>query len=112
MSWKTKILVVSDIHGDLSTLSAIVSVEMPDYIISCGDNLLPKSFMQEMFSYYVDGNNDELDEEFYSRIPSARFEIDGLCFYVEHGHNLGNYELLRDPKKVYLDFDTLAIKTY
>lgn len=73
-----KVLVVSDTHSDPTWLHHF-NFEEYDYIIHAGDHLMPKSEIEAITPYYVDGNNDWGDQRF------CEFEIAKLKFIVVHG---------------------------
>ncbi|UUD35350.1 YfcE family phosphodiesterase [Mycoplasmopsis caviae] len=110
MNRVTKILVLSDIHGNIDIVNYILKNESYEYAISCGDHLLPKEYMNSNFDFCVDGNNDIYYDESYLKSPSLDFEIEGYKFHIEHGHMQGDYNLLKSPKELFeqvkaLDFD-------
>ena len=80
----TKILVVSDNHGDLSIIDKIIKKEKPDYSIHCGDYLVDKKEIEKRFDFFVPGNND-FDFENLEIVV----KIDGINFWIMHGHTLG-----------------------
>ena len=89
----TKIIVVSDTHGDFDVLYDIVTRnQVADMFIHLGDgereyddvrNLYPeKAFL------YVRGNNDWGDQPIF-----RTFSLDGHKFYLTHGHRLSRSDL-------------------
>ncbi|PAK21696.1 hypothetical protein CJJ23_00990 [Mycoplasmopsis agassizii] len=90
----TKILIVSDIHGDDDDFEKIYAFEKPDYAISAGDHCLSQNFMIKYFNYFVDGNNDW--DNFNQQ--SLDFEIEGFKFHLEHGHRFSYQTLMSEEK--------------
>ena len=81
-----KILVVSDTHGDPSRLIDVIEKEKPfDIMIHCGDAECSEGrlmMLSDTTVYGVQGNNDY----FYDYPPRREFEINGVKFYLTHGH--------------------------
>ena len=78
-----KLLVTSDIHGDLGTLEAVVRRHSDvDMHIDAGDMCLPQAVIARFPMAGVKGNND-----FGSSLPLMRtIEIGGVTIFLSHGH--------------------------
>lgn len=82
-----KILLLSDIHGDVQALEDIIKNVEHDYSILAGDFVCSDSIINKSITYAVRGNNDwdsSLKDE-------MNFEIEGVKFHLEHGHLIGSY---------------------
>ncbi len=83
-----KILLLSDTHGDLLRIDEVLKeVGKPDLIIHCGDmdadcDYIRKTLPTDVAFLAVCGNNDWHSERPYSMVQ----EIDGIRFYITHGH--------------------------
>lgn len=81
-----KILVVSDTHGDPTRLIDTIEKEKPfDIMIHCGDAECSEGrlmMLSDTTVYGVQGNNDY----FYDYPAKREFEINGIKFYLTHGH--------------------------
>lgn len=107
----TKIIVVSDIHGNLKALDDALSRFEYDLALCCGDYLIPYQAMCDRFDYFVLGNND-FESHFFHNYWDI--EVEQLKIHIEHGHEIGWYNQLNDQKymKEYLkktDWDLLLI---
>ncbi len=81
-----KILVISDTHGlSESRVRDVISLEKPDIKVHCGDHMYDPKIMDELFTYYVDGNNDFKKLENHQIIE---FECEGFRFMLMHGHQI------------------------
>lgn len=87
----TKIIVLSDIHGNTKIVDQILKDNSYDYSIIAGDYTCDPSFINSRFDYIVRGNND-----FDSNKDELFFTIDNFKFYLCHGHLIGSYEQLDD----------------
>jgi putative phosphoesterase len=78
-----KIIVTSDVHGQLSSLQAIAShFHDADAFIDCGDTELPPERIEPFVS--VEGNND-----YYYDYPAQRVvEYGGIKILVIHSHRV------------------------
>lgn len=78
-----KIVVTSDVHGQLSSLQAIARhYHDADAFVDCGDSELPPERMEPFVS--VEGNNDR-----YFDYPQQRLlDFDGLKILVIHSHQV------------------------
>ncbi|MBD5423412.1 MAG: YfcE family phosphodiesterase [Mycoplasma sp.] len=83
----TKILLLSDIHGDVKVMEDIIKKVDHDYSIIAGDFTCDDSIINMNFNYIVRGNNDWNSS--YKDILD--FEISGIKFHLEHGHLIGSY---------------------
>ena len=72
----SKILILSDTHGDNSWTSLAKDY---DIVIHAGDHLNSAEFMQEHTNYYVDGNND------FGNNRIQVFNIDKFNVLLVHG---------------------------
>ncbi|MCR8613009.1 MAG: metallophosphoesterase [Mycoplasma sp.] len=99
-----RIIVISDNHGDTETMKKILNHEKYDFAVHCGDHLISKKVMNELFDYWVMGNNDFFGKE------KSDFNINNIKFHIEHGH-LITYNLLNEEKVLKkindLDYDVL-----
>ncbi|MDD8048172.1 MAG: metallophosphoesterase [Thomasclavelia sp.] len=88
-----KIVVMSDNHGEDSAIVDIQYKESDaDYYVHCGDSEASPDLLEQWI--VVAGNNDwGLPYDEYKR-----FEVEGLSFFVVHGHQFGYYE--REEKMV------------
>ncbi|WP_010099034.1 metallophosphoesterase [Ornithinibacillus scapharcae] len=78
----TKVVIMSDSHGLTREIEAIKTREQADYVFHCGDSELNESAKELDGVLTVAGNCD-----FYGDFPNEqRKEIDGLTFFVVHGH--------------------------
>ena len=113
-----KIIIASDIHGSLKytkKLSELIEKNNPDKIILLGDllyhgarNALPDEYstidVANILNKYsekiiaVRGNCDsEVDDmvtDFNIMEDYKKIEIDGIIFYITHGHLINKYEEL------------------
>jgi uncharacterized protein len=78
-----KLLVTSDVHGDLKTLEAIIRRHPDvDMHIDAGDICLPETAIARFPMAGVKGNND-----FGSTLPLMRtIEVGDLRIFLSHGH--------------------------
>ena len=81
-----KILVVSDVHGDIKILQKILNYakNKVDLRVFAGD-LQKKDFsiISENFDYYVIGNSDYFLENIESKVI---FDFEEVRFFLTHGH--------------------------
>ena len=84
-----KIIVLSDTHGDNSIINQILKSQEYDLAIIAGDYTCDSSFINQKFNYVVRGNND-----FDANPDELYFEIEGIKFYLCHGHLIGSYSQL------------------
>lgn len=82
----TKIIVISDSHGDIDVMTKILKTESYDISIHLGDYLISEIKMQSLFDHYVSGNNDTA----YN--IEKWITINEFCFYIQHGHYLPLYK--------------------
>ncbi|MDQ0417236.1 putative phosphoesterase [Croceifilum oryzae] len=76
-----KILITSDSHGKKDLLQQIIEREKPDHTIHCGDFCTDLIELPDVPLTVVRGNCD------WERVPEEdTYEVDGLRFYVTHGH--------------------------
>lgn len=76
-----KIFVTSDTHGlSQRKLEKIIEAEAPDYTIHCGDHCMNNNNLNQLFDFYVRGNND------FNGDDSIEFKIGNITFKVIHGH--------------------------
>lgn len=76
----TKLLVVSDTHGDDFLLENIIELEKPNYIIHAGDHELSKEWLDERNILFVKGNNDYHGEDVLV------LSINNKTIVLTHGH--------------------------
>ncbi|CRX37211.1 / / phosphodiesterase family protein / 82721:83197 Forward [Candidatus Hepatoplasma crinochetorum] len=77
-----KILVISDVHGNIELMNKIIKENNVDLKIFCGDlQKNDKSILSKNFDYYVTGNADyfHLDE-------IKELEVDKVKILLTHGH--------------------------
>lgn len=80
-----KYLIISDIHEDLFTYQKIINRHTDiDYIIICGDTVLPRKYYQNDKTLVVAGNCD-FDSSLPLEIFTNIFEKKAL---IVHGHTL------------------------
>lgn len=98
-----KVLIVSDSHLRLGNLMKIWEREVPDVVISAGDNskdVEELSYVYENSKYYiVRGNCDYMD---HNTEDILEFEISGKKIFLTHGHLYGvktSYDYLRMEAK-------------
>lgn len=76
-----KVLITSDSHGKKDLLNQIIERENPDHTIHCGDFCTDITDLPDVPLTVVRGNCD------WERVPEEdTWDIDGLRFYVTHGH--------------------------
>jgi len=78
-----KLLITSDVHGDIETLKNVILKHQDTmFHINAGDMSLPKNIVEKYHIISVKGNND-----FGSDLPYMRvFEIEKLKIMLTHGH--------------------------
>ncbi len=76
----TKVLVVSDSHGQNKILEEVIMIEQPDLIVHAGDHTTSKKYMDEICDFYVAGNNDYIGES------EEIFKIEDVTVFLVHGH--------------------------
>ncbi|MGL4950268.1 MAG: metallophosphoesterase family protein [Mycoplasma sp.] len=76
----TKILIISDTHGDDTWLKKL-NLHNYDYLIHAGDHSMSKDDISRITPYYVDGNND------WGKQETLFFNIRDFKFMLTHGHN-------------------------
>lgn len=109
-----RLLIISDIHGDYEACKKVLKVKA-DKIIILGD-ILKKNFRKETIPYGKDGehlstllnkyrdkiiavrgNNDSLEDSYMYDFDTTKdyqeIEIDGIDFYITHGHFYNKYDL-------------------
>lgn len=77
----TKIVVISDNHGNKNIMQQVIETERPDLKIHLGDSQMQASEIKMMFDYYVGGNNDVNFQN-----EELVFEIEGVKIGICHGH--------------------------
>lgn len=82
-----KILLISDIHGNVRALENIIKNNEHDYSILAGDFTCDDSIINRYVTYAVRGNND-WDSSLKGELD---FTIEGINFHLEHGHLIGSY---------------------
>ncbi len=89
MSQIKKILLISDVHGDIYTLNKILEIEKDvDLKIFAGDLQKRKyEVIEKNFDYFVLGNSDFLIKNVPNEIV---FEFEEISFYLTHGHLFGS----------------------
>ncbi|WP_036436010.1 metallophosphoesterase family protein [Mycoplasmopsis felifaucium] len=91
-----KILVLSDIHRNITLAEKILKIEQYDLALSLGDTELSDDWVESNFDYAVRGNND-----FMSLLPIEKFfKVNNLKIYMCHGHLLGSYNTLMDSSEI------------
>lgn len=93
-----KILVISDVHGDLEVLKNILKKEKDvDLRVFAGD-LQSKDFaILKKFDYVVTGNSD-----YTNKFPIVKlFEFDNINFMLVHGHYFGSWFKKIDFSKLF-----------
>ena len=88
--FKTKILILSDTHGDYEIINIIKDIEKPNYIIHCGDHGLSANELDSLDMIYVCGNNDWIGD------LEKIFQIQGLNFALTHSHIISYRQNLMD----------------
>lgn len=92
----TKILIISDTHGDKTNFVNVIEFEKPNYVIHAGDFCVNVTFISKYVDYFVAGNND-IDGE-----KIKLFDIEEIKFFLTHGHQyffIGrNKSILNDAK--------------
>lgn len=88
---RTKIIILSDTHKDTFIIDEILKNNDYDFSIHAGDYECSSDYMVKNFDYFVRGNND-----FDNQVDELYFEIEGIKFYLQHGHMIGSYENLDD----------------
>jgi len=85
-----KIVIFSDSHGDVETMSGVVEKEKPDIVIFLGDGIADAEQIDEKYQdikmIKVLGNMDSDDEEEWIKFT----EIYGMRFILTHGHTFIN----------------------
>ena len=98
-----QIMILSDSHSmKKNDLIKIINRHPADYYIYCGDIFMPYTDMNIDHFYIVKGNNDR------PPVPeNLTLEIDGLNFYIVHGHlyhvDSGIHELEKYAKENHID---------
>ena len=89
----TKLLLISDNHGNMEVVENILKKENYDISIHLGDSQLSESFIKKHFTYYVQGNHD-------SYLPEKDiFEIEENRIIIGHGHYfLGFFNIFNAAK--------------
>lgn len=78
----TKVVIMSDSHGLTTEINEIKAREQADFVFHCGDSELNERAKELEDVFTVAGNCD-----FHGDFPNEqRKEIDGLTFFVVHGH--------------------------
>lgn len=87
----TRILLMSDTHGETKKMKRVLKKETYDVSIHLGDSEKDDSFLRTHFDYYVRGNCD-----FDNFSDELIIEINQTKFLLLHGHTVGtsqfNYE--------------------
>lgn len=78
-----KLLITSDIHGDLEALLKVIKKHQDvDYHLNAGDMCLDQKIWEKHHIVSVKGNND-----FGSNLPYIRvLDFDGIRILLTHGH--------------------------
>lgn len=77
-----KIMILSDSHSmKKNDLLKLLNSQKADYYVHCGDIFMPYEPLNLSNFYIVKGNND-----FNITDPDLTIELDGLRFYIVHGH--------------------------
>lgn len=87
MSKEIKILVLSDVHGNVNILEKLVNEIEHDYSVIAGDFTCSDQIINKNITFAVRGNND-WDSNYGDKLD---FEIEGIKFHLEHGHLMGTY---------------------
>lgn len=88
-----KLLIISDTHGNITTLKNILNKKKYDYVIHAGDYCIDYLEIKKYTNYVVAGNNDiEGEREIF-------FEIDGIKFVLLHGEQ---FDSLFSPERRYI----------
>jgi predicted phosphodiesterase len=82
---RKRILVLSDNHGDLNIMQQIINTTSHDLAIHAGDYGLDPTIMEQMFDYYVDGNNDFGDKQIVT------FTYEKIKFLLLHGDQVYSF---------------------
>jgi putative phosphoesterase len=85
-----RVLVISDTHGDTSSLNEILTKNKYDFLFHLGDFENDINELSDIKVYKVRGNNDLFSNEPYDRIV----EIHNIKFYLTHGHIYKVYDTL------------------
>lgn len=94
----TKLLLVSDNHGDQKILDYILKKENYDISVHLGDSQLSENYIKNNFTYYVRGNHDT-----YSPAKDI-FEVEGNRIIIGHGHYFFGMLGLFKPEKSAVKF--------
>ncbi|BDU67462.1 MAG: phosphoesterase [Candidatus Tyloplasma litorale] len=98
-----KILILSDIHGDLKTMNKIIQQNLDvDLKIFLGDfqvSIKQQKKLTNLFDYVVMGNSD------YPNISPLKkiLEIDGIRILLHHGHYYTSFKAYVDKKMAVKD---------
>ena len=84
---ETKIIILSDTHGNIKIIDKILKNNHYDVAIHSGDYECDVNYMIKNFDYFVKGNNDFDNQE-----DELNFKINGINFNLQHGHKLGSYD--------------------
>jgi len=89
----TKLILLSDNHGDSQVMIDILKKEEYDVSVHLGDSQLSEDFMKKNFTYYVQGNHD-------TYLPKDQlFEIEGNKIIIGHGHYFfGAFDIMHPEK--------------
>ena len=101
----TKLLLVSDNHGDKDSLEKIMTNEDFDYSIHLGDALLDEEYIKNKFTWYVSGNN-----EVFSIFEDC-FKVEELNISILHGHTrgIGPHDVLDGALDIANENDSSAV---
>lgn len=89
----TKLLLISDNHGDSKVIKDILKKETFDISVHLGDSQLSESFMKKCFTHYVQGNHDSYSPE------QEIFEVEGNKIIIGHGHYFFGMFDIFNPEK-------------
>ncbi|MDK2819828.1 MAG: YfcE family phosphodiesterase [Mycoplasmataceae bacterium] len=100
----TTVIILSDTHTRNDITTKILKSNSYDIAIHAGDYECDLNYMMKNFDYFVKGNND-----FDSQVSEQYFEIEGLKFYLQHGHLLGTYSDLDNDEYMEKIADNLNV---
>lgn len=85
-NFMTKILIISDTHGDKKVFLDVINYENPNYVIHAGDYEVDVAFISRNVDFFVKGNCD------YEGDPIKLFNIDGINFFLTHGNQFSIFK--------------------
>ncbi|WP_027120395.1 metallophosphoesterase family protein [Mycoplasmopsis lipofaciens] len=107
-----KFVILSDIHGNKELAEKILKHEYEDdyktFFISLGDTELNDDWVKANFDFYIKGNNDffslfnSKNEIYFDNNEMITKDKNKavLSLSIEHGHLIGNYDVLINKNKL------------